>query len=173
MTPQLPELAAIHGAPVDTLRRLLTLHEGERLRPYDDTVGKLTISIGRNLADRPLTHEETLELLRRDGISLEFSRWLFLRDLAATVTELTERLPWIATVDPVRQAAVIDMAYNLGLPRLQGFAHALEAMRTGLYGRAAAEMLESTWARQVGARSVRLAAMMRSGTWPADLPVKG
>jgi lysozyme len=158
---------------LERIERLITLHEGVRLRPYLDTVGKRTIGIGHNLTDRPLTPPEILHLLETDGISVAFARWLFARDLFGTVTSLGGRLPWLVTLEPVRQAAVIDMAYNLGVAGLAEFARALEAMRTRQYGRAAAEMLDSDWARQVGARSVRLAAMMRAGEWPADLPVKG
>ena len=42
----------------DRLRAQLVLHEGSRLKPYRDTVGKLTIGIGRNLDDVGLSEDE-------------------------------------------------------------------------------------------------------------------
>ncbi|NBW16869.1 MAG: lysozyme, partial [Caulobacteraceae bacterium] len=37
------------------LIRQIRLHEGERLKPYRCTAGKLTIGVGRNLDDRGIT----------------------------------------------------------------------------------------------------------------------
>jgi len=55
------------------------------------------------------------------------------------------------------------MCFNLGIFRLLGFEQALTHMRAGHYDDAAREMLDSRWAKQVGARAVRLAALMRKG----------
>ena len=43
-----------------TLRGIAILkeHEGRRLKPYTDTVGKLTIGYGRNLTDVGISDEE-------------------------------------------------------------------------------------------------------------------
>ena len=38
--------------------------EANRLKPYRDSVGKLTIGIGRNLDDRGISKEESFFLLR-------------------------------------------------------------------------------------------------------------
>lgn len=55
------------------------------------------------------------------------------------------------------------MIFNVGKPRLLGFKLMLAAVDSGDYEEAAKQMIESVWARQVGQRAVRLAAMMRSG----------
>ena len=56
-----------------------------------------------------------------------------------------------------------NMAYNLGVPRLLGFERMWAALAAGDYERAADEALDSKWARQVGARAARVAALIREG----------
>jgi lysozyme len=55
------------------------------------------------------------------------------------------------------------MAHNLGQTRLAGFHRLREAVKEQDWEQAAAEMLDSRWAKQVGQRAVRLAEQMRKG----------
>lgn len=137
------------------LIRQLRLHEGERLKPYRCTAGKLTIGVGRNLDDRGITREESAMLLDSDIRLLE--------------VDLYRALPWASGLDDVRQRVLLDMAFNLGLPGLLQFKRTLEAIRTGQYQQAATMMLDSLWARQVGQRAERLARMMATGATPREL----
>lgn len=132
----------------------LRLHEGERRKPYRDTVGKLTIGIGRNLDDKGL---------RRDEIE-----YLLANDIADSRADLDRYLPWWRGLDPVRQRVLIDMVFNMGAGSpgkggLLSFVNTLSEIRRGNYGIAADMMLASKWAQQVGRRAVRLATMMRTG----------
>jgi lysozyme len=131
------------------LRQQLELHEGKRFRPYRDTVGKLTVGIGRNIDDVPFSEDE---------ITLMFEN-----DVAQRVGALSARLPWFATLDAIRQRVLIDMSF-MGVETFLGFHETLAAVRDGQYGRAATRMLASKWAGQVGGRAIRLAEMMRTGT---------
>lgn len=124
--------------------------EGLRLRPYLCTEGKLTIGVGRNLDDRGITEAEAMYLCNND--------------IDACIKDLNRSLPWWKDMDDVRQEVMVNMVFNLGIKRLLGFRKALSAMRTGDYDKAAAEMLDSKWARQVGDRSKRLANMMKKGS---------
>jgi lysozyme len=45
---------------------LLVKHEGLRTKPYEDTVGVLTIGVGRNLDDVGLSHDEIYYMLKND-----------------------------------------------------------------------------------------------------------
>jgi lysozyme len=137
------------------LIRQIRLHEGERLKPYRCTAGKLTIGVGRNLDDRGITREESAMLLDSDIRLLEI--------------ELFRALPWASALDDVRQRVLLDMAFNLGLPGLLQFKRTLEAIRTGQYQQAATMMLDSLWARQVGQRAERLSRMMATGATPREL----
>lgn len=132
----------------------LRLHEGERRKAYRDTVGKLTIGIGRNLDDKGL---------RRDEIE-----YLLANDIADSRADLDRYLPWWRGLDPVRQRVLIDMVFNMGAgsPQRGGllsFVNTLSNIRQGRYAEAADMMLASKWAAQVGRRAVRLATMMRTG----------
>ena len=42
------------------LTELLKKHEGIRSKPYKDTVGKITIGVGRNLDDVGLSNDEII-----------------------------------------------------------------------------------------------------------------
>ena len=79
--------------------------------------------------------------------------------------QVKDRLPWIDKLTPARQAALINMAFNLGIGGLLGFKNTLAAIEQGDYVRAARGMLASKWATQVHGRADELAAQMRTGEW--------
>jgi lysozyme len=132
-----------------TLVAELKRDEGVRLKPYTDTVGKLTIGVGRNLTDVGITDDECTTLLQND--------------IDKTVLALDRTLPWWRNLNPVRQRVLVNMAFNMGMVGLLTFKNTLSAMQNGSYAAAAAGMLASKWATQVGARAERLADMMRTG----------
>jgi lysozyme len=61
---------------------------------------------------------------------------------------------------------MVNLCFNLGLSRLMQFKLALDAMERGEYHRAAAEFLDSRWAKQVGNRAIEVAHMIRMGDYP-------
>jgi lysozyme len=63
----------------------------------------------------------------------------------------------------VRQRALADLVFNMGMSRLHGFVKTLDALQRRDYETAAEELLDSNYAKQVGARSVRVAEMIRTG----------
>jgi lysozyme len=86
--------------------------------------------------------------------------------VAFLAEELDDKLPWWRKMDEPRQGVLLNMAYNLGVPRLLAFKRALGAMRIGDYARAGTEMLDSRWAReQVRSRAAELARQMVLGDW--------
>jgi lysozyme len=131
------------------LRAQLMRHEGLRLMPYTDTAGKLTIGVGRNLTDRGISEDEASALLDNDITNI----W----------HELTQKCACFGAMDEPRQHALIDIAFNLGVPALMHFVKMMTALEARDYDRAADEMLDSKWARQVGKRAQTLATIMRTG----------
>lgn len=129
-------------ALVDDLKR----DEGLRLKPYLDTTGHWTVGYGRNLTDV--------------GISEAEAEYLLANDIARAESFLDASLPWWRTLSPDRQRALANMAFNLG-PELLTFKVTLGRLQAGNYVAAAESMLQSLWAKQVGARAVRLAALVR------------
>lgn len=130
---------------------MLIRHEGLRLKPYRDTKGKLTIGVGRNLDDVGITREEALLLLQND--------------LARVRQKVERAFPWFSSLNPVRKNVVLNMVFNLGLPRFRGFTKTIAAITAKDWEEAAREMLESRWAKQVGRRAQELAAMMKEGKY--------
>lgn len=143
----------LEDEPRRRFRRLLIRHEGLRLKPYRDSVGKLTIGVGRNLDDRGITQLEAMLLLSND------------MDLVHK--ECFEAFAWFKSIGVVRQDVVLSMVFNLGISRFMGFTQMLKAVSCQDYDRAADEMLASKWAGQVGDRAIELATMMRTGYYPA------
>jgi len=132
-------------------KALLRLHEGVRPMPYTDTVGKLTIGVGRNLTDRGLLPSE-IEFLLDNDMHL--------------VTMQCMTFPWFEALDEVRQAVILDMAFNMGMTVLRTFTNTLNLIAAGDYHGAAGNMLKSKWATQVGPRATQLSNMMATGAWP-------
>ncbi len=133
---------------IDPITADLMRDEGLRLKPYRDSVGKLTIGYGRNLDDV--------------GISEIESDILLDHDIRRAIADLDRSLPWWRGLPPPWQRGLANMAFNLGLPRLRGFKKMLAALEAGDGERAATEALDSKWAGQVGERAHRIAALYRS-----------
>lgn len=129
----------------------LSIDEGRRNKLYKDTAAppKLTIGVGRNIEDRGL---------RDDEINLMLSNDI---DEAAVIARLL--CPVFDKLGDVRQEVLINMAFNMGAPRLAGFKKMLAAIATFNYQEAADQMEDSAWYRQVGARADRLSKAMRTG----------
>jgi lysozyme len=139
----------------ELLRQHLLMDEGLRLKPYRDTVGKLTLGIGRNLDDV--------------GISAAEAYMLLDNDIDRAVKGLVTRFPWVMNLDEVRQNVLVNLTFNMGLARLSKFVNTLAAVERGDYGAAADGLVASKWYRQVQlSRSYRLVQMMRTGEWPRE-----
>lgn len=131
--------------------------EGVRYVPYRDTKGIPTVGVGHNLQASPLPSEWVYPLT--DG-QVDM---LLDADLQNVYHDLSRDVPWWTNLNDVRQRVICNMCFNLGMNKLAGFKNTLAAMRQGRYDDAAAGMLNSAWASQVGARAQRLAQMMTKG----------
>ena len=131
------------------LQEMLLRHEGLRLKPYRDTVGKLTVGVGRNLDDLGISRQEALYLLRND--------------INRVRREVRHAFPWFDGLNGVRKNVILDMVFNMGLPGFRQFKKTIAAIREKRWREAAVEMLDSRWARQVGKRARDLSAMMETG----------
>jgi lysozyme len=147
----------------------LILHEGMVLKVYQDHLGIDTIGVGRNLQDRGITDGELafMSMLRTEiyeqGITEANARFLLANDIDIVEEELRNAHPCIDRLDDVRIRVVLDMAFNMGVPRLCKFKNMWAGIHDGDYVRASAEMLDSRWATQVGQRATRLSEAMKTG----------
>ena len=150
----------------------LVKHEGLRLQVYQDTLGIDTIGIGRNLKDRGISKEELKELdiptidhVYEYGITEADAMVLAENDVQIVEEELLRAHPCVEDLDAVRQLVVMDMAFNMGVPRLCKFKKMWNAIHENKFDVAAKEMLDSRWANQVKSRSVKLANAMHNGAF--------
>ena len=150
----------------------LVKHEGLRLQVYQDTLGIDTIGIGRNLKDRGISKEELDELdiptighVYEYGITEADAMVLAENDVQIVEEELLRAHPCVEDLDAVRQLVLVDMAFNMGVPRLCKFKKMWNAIHEKKFDIAAKEMLDSRWATQVKSRSVKLANAMHNGAF--------
>tara|TARA_R110002126_G_scaffold87487_3_gene210556 strand:+ start:132 stop:536 length:405 start_codon:yes stop_codon:yes gene_type:complete len=133
---------------------MLIRHEGSKSHAYMCTANKVTVGVGRNI------DPEGGIGLTKDEIS-----FLLKNDIERVEDELSRRLPWILELSDVRIDALIDICFNLGLPRFLKFAKALAALEQREYDLAADEFMDSRWAKQVGNRAVTVSNMIRTGEY--------
>lgn len=140
------------------LETQLIRHEDLKLKPYTDTVGKITIGVGHNLTDKGITKAQALSLLSDD--------------ISETLTFLRFRFPWFrklliesSSADDVRARAIADLTFNV-MGGILGFKKMLAAIEVDDWKTAADELLDSKFAKQVGQRAFDLAYMLRTGKNP-------
>ena len=124
------------------------------LRLYKCPAGKWSIGAGRNLQDRGITEDE--------------ARYLLNNDIRISIDELTNTFRWFTRLDETRQAAMVELHFNLGLSNLKTFKKTLSLIAEAVEGRVAwhdvgRELLNSKWADQVGRRSQVIADMLIIG----------
>jgi len=129
----------------------LSRDEGCRLKPYKDTVQKLTIGIGRNLDDV--------------GISLEEAHYLLENDVQRAKNNCTANFSFFKNLSDARQGVMVNLCFNMGAGALNKFPRFLGAMERGEWENAARELLDSRYATQVGDRAKRLAKQIVTDEW--------
>jgi lysozyme len=60
------------------------------------------------------------------------------------------------------QEALVNLSFNMGIPRLMQFKKTLALLREGDFESAADELLDSRYAEQVGRRALEIADMIRT-----------
>ncbi len=134
----------------------LKRHEGTgpkkrgRFFPYKDSVGLWTIGYGRNLAEVGLDQYEVDTLLDHD-----------IHNVMAQCGKKFES--WWFTVNDIRRQVLINMVFNMGMPRVLKFKKMIKALKKEDWNEASIQMLDSKWARQVKGRAKELAKRMKTG----------
>lgn len=127
--------------------------EGCVLHAYLDTVGVWTIGYGH-------TGKEVHKGLVWTQAQAEDA---LASDVARVVQSLDAAIPWWRKLNGPRADVVANMGFNTGLTSLLSFHNTLGAVEEGRWEDAAAGMLRSVWASQVGHRATRLSEQMRTG----------
>lgn len=151
----------------ETFLRQLMRHEGTRKDKrgrhvaYRCQAGALTIGYGHNLDANPIPGVGEGDVLYEDE-----ARELLIADVERFGKDLDKKLPWWRELNEPRQAVLLNMAFNMGVPGLMKFRRTLQAVREQRWDDARTGMMASVWARQVKKRrSSELATQMLTGRW--------
>jgi lysozyme len=139
---------------IDIATKQIRFDEGEVLHAYTDTMGWLTIGVGRLIDQR-----------KGGGISKDESEYLLRNDINSRVAALQSRISWFNGLDDARKGVLLNMSFQMGVEGLMGFHTTLARIKEGDCIGAAESMMQSKWATQTPARAKRLAQQMRTGKW--------
>ena len=146
------------GYDAEKLRAELIRDEGLRLMAYRDTLGNLTIGVGhlvlRGENFKTLTHDQAMTLLDSD--------------IAIAERRLTNIFPSWRSLDEVRQISFLNLTFNLGY-KLADFKRFLHAAKSEDWEKAADQLIQSRWYKQVRLRGPRVVHAIRTGTeWEGE-----
>ena len=133
---------------------MLIKHEGSEKYAYFCTSGKLTIGVGRNIDPEGGI-----------GLSPREITYLLQNDVDRVEQELINSIPWVEHMEWQRMDALVNICFNLGLPRFLKFKKALAAAEDQDWELCADEFMDSMWASQVGQRAVELTTIIRTGEY--------
>ena len=129
----------------------LKFYEGYSRVAYKCPAGYLTIGFGRNIEESG------------PGISQSEAGLLLRNDIGRSINEIYSAFPWAKNLDERRCEILVQLCFQLGLSRLLKLKKMLAALEANDFERAADELLDSKFARQVEYRAHRLAEIIRNG----------
>ena len=137
---------------IEALREQLKVDEGVKYEIYKDHLGYPTFGIGHLITEDDPEHGEP------DGTEISEDRVneVFESDVATFISEAKILFPNLDDLPEVAQQVIVNMAFNMGRPRLSKFKNFIAGVNDNDWVRAAEEMMDSRWADQVGARATRL-----------------
>lgn len=131
-------------------KKQLERDEGRKSVLYYDSLNVPSIGIGRNL---------------RRGLAPDEIDYLFDNDFNDHLRDLLAAIPWASSLDEPRLGALLNMAFNLGVPKLCTFKEMLAALEEKRWVDAKNHALNSIWSSQVKGRAVRIAKQFETGEW--------
>lgn len=137
--------------PVVDFKSLMRREEGLSLKETPDVEGHV-IGYGRNTLTRGISTAEAEMLLANDD---------------REVTGDCETIPYFLALSLPRQGVLKSMCYEMGFKGLLGFRKMLADLADGEWDKAAADLLDSTYARntETAGRANRLATQLREDRW--------
>ncbi len=131
----------------DKLLDFVMVNEGFRERPYTCTAGNLTLGYGHSL-NNPITEKAARNILRDD--------------IGRAVRDLCGLFCTFLLFPEPQRMALIDMMFNLGLPRFLSFKRMIRAVDKGDWDTAAVEAKDSKWYGQVGVRGEKVVKLLKT-----------
>lgn len=142
-------------------------NEGLRLTAYQDSGGVWTVGYG--FTGQLIIDGEPVEaglVLTQEQADEEFDN-RYSGAYRAAIFDAGAQI--FQNLNDPREAALTDMAYNLGRAGLDGFRHFLGYIALEDWQNAEDAGYASKWAKQVPNRASRVLTMVATGAWPADI----
>lgn len=102
---------------------------------YQDSLGIWTVGYGWNI--------------QANGLPMATAEALLDYAITNARNDLFAAFPSFRTLDEVRQDALVNLVFNMGITRFKGFKKMIAAMEIGDYQQAYLQLLQSKWATQV------------------------
>jgi lysozyme len=160
--PTAPSKEAAPKVPTPTgddkwIMDMIKKHEGVRTKPYKDSLGLWTVGVGHLIGDgKSLPPEWNREF------TMEEIDALFAKDYEHHKKQ-AEKTPGYDKANERGRGALIDLAFNMGGAWYKKFKNAANALAAGDFNKAAEELTDSMWYKQVKGRAQTIVAMIRDG----------
>ena len=142
---------------INNLKDMLIRDEGLKLMAYKGSNGYWHTGVGHNLETNTLSTKVVMQIMRDDIDRL--------REEMADSDRLTRLM---SELDTVRNIALINMAFQLGVDGLLKFKNTLTALEQKQWHEAYNHALDSKWFREDSPnRAQRVAQVLLSGTFNA------
>jgi len=147
---------------------MLSLNESNKPKVYKESKGNRTIGIGFNLEDagnRNFLKQKGIninELFAGRELTDRETKTLYNHSLTQAFRDAQSYDPNFAKRPEAVKMALVDMAFNLGLTKLNKFVEMKKVLMNNDYNVAADEMVDSNWYKQVKSRGPRMVEVMRS-----------
>jgi len=133
--------------------------EGVRYRPYVDSRGFETVGVGHKILPSEKNRFSQFVALSDGQVN-----FILNEDIAAKRAQLGA-LPWYAALDPIRQDAICNMAFNMGVEGVLGFHHMIAALEAQNWQEASDQCAAPHWIAEVHERGNRIAEQLLTGEW--------
>jgi len=143
---------------IDVLRKELEVDEGVKYEIYNDHLGYATFGIGHLVNGMDPEHgQEIGTVVSNDRVAEAFNH-----DVETVISDCERLYPEFNELPEEVQLIIANMMFNMGRPRLSKF----KGMKAGVdsqdWNKAADEMIDSAWYRQVPQRAGRLVKRMKA-----------
>ncbi len=143
---------------IEQLRKELEVDEGVKYEIYNDHLGYPTFGIGHLVRDTDPEHGQEIGTPVSEDRVIE----AFNKDVESVLNDCTILYGNFSKLPEEAQLIIANMMFNLGRPRLSKFKGMKAGVDAGDWKKAADEMIDSAWYRQVPNRAGRLVARMKA-----------
>lgn len=151
---------------IQKLRDQLIIDEGVKYRIYFDSKGLATMGIGHLITKEDPEYYQlkdlSLKLVKKVEISKERVEELFKKDMESCINDCTKVFPNFEKMKEELQLIIANMIFNLGVTKFLQFNNLINAINKKNYSKAADEMKDSLWYKEVKGRAARLTKEMKA-----------